>query len=117
MALRLPTFNLGCDIWRAANPTFNPPDVITTCQLRAGNHVYTGTDPDQINAPFWEILLPALTDIRDRISPGGADIAEVPAGSGRYYKVQHVDDVAKGFANEYRLAHVSKFGVWPSPIP
>lgn len=76
------------------------------------------------------LLLPALTDIRDAACASGyTDIVEVPDGSGRWYSVEYVDDVAKGFTNEYRVAVLSKAfddgyvsnhfpGLkWPSPIP
>jgi hypothetical protein len=71
--------------------------------------------------------LPAGTDIRDEgVDPGVADCVEVPAGSGRFYLVDYVDDVAKDFPNEYRIAVLVKVGgagffptfpLWPQPIP
>ncbi len=117
MAFRLPTFNLFIHVWRGANPTTNPPDVITVGQLRAGDHINTGQDSTLAGSAFWEILFPPLIDIRDLFCPSGPDIAEAPAGSGRFYLVRHVDDIAKGFANEHRQATVTKFGTWPQPIP
>jgi hypothetical protein len=47
-----------------------------------------------------------------------ADTVEVPAGSGRYYAILAVDDVARGFENEYRLALAEPaYNLWPVPIP
>jgi len=74
------------------------------------------------------LLLPAGTDIRDPYCGGVGDLVEVPEGTGRWYVVILVDDVGKGFDNEYRLAAITKvsssvyvndfgFMIWPSPIP
>jgi hypothetical protein len=58
------------------------------------------------------------TDIRDLNTATGYDIVEVPAGTGRLYLVEQVDDVGKGFLNEHRCATLSKgLFTWPSPIP
>lgn len=76
----------------------------------------------------WALLLPPLTDIRDASCNGFSDVVEVPSASGRWYVVMYVDDVAKGFANEYRTANLVKMGpdaiptavnfpYWPTPIP
>jgi hypothetical protein len=73
--------------------------------------------------------LPAGTDIRDEYCAGNIyDLVEVPSGSGRWYTTSLVDDVAKGFPNEYRLAAIRKVSgsvfpgnfpgmTWPTPIP
>ena len=55
------------------------------------------------------------------------DVVEVPSGSGRWYQVNLVDDVVKGFTNEYRIATIVKIGqnyggtapglFWPIPMP
>jgi hypothetical protein len=77
------------------------------------------------------LLLPAGTDIRDfncALAGYPYDIVEVPSGSGRWYAVGIVDDVAKGFPNEYRMAYITKISdavdsprnaglFWPTPIP
>jgi hypothetical protein len=62
-------------------------------------------------------MLPPGTDIRDPWSGTGADLVECPLGTGRFYRVAIVDDVAKGHANEYRVAMIYKVGTWPTPIP
>jgi hypothetical protein len=65
------------------------------------------------------LLLPPGTDIRSGVL-GTADDVEVPAGSGRFYEVEFVDDVGKGFANEYRVAlliQTTAWGAWPLPYP
>lgn len=77
------------------------------------------------------LLLPKLTDVRDRSVTPTPDMVEVPSGSGRWYVVVSVEDAGKGFANEHRVAYLLKassaYGgvsamdfagmVWPSPIP
>jgi hypothetical protein len=70
-----------------------------------------------LSRPCWEVLLPSRTDVRDQLTSGGTDVIECPAGTGRYYTVGLVDDVARGFDNEYRLAYVYRAYVWTSPIP
>ncbi len=117
MAYRVPNFNLTVHIWRGATGIALPPDVVTVGQLRAGIHINTGYDATLADAVYWAIALPPLVDVRDLFCASGPDKLEAPAGSGRFYLVRHVDDVAKGFPNEYRQAIVTKFSVWPQPIP
>lgn len=143
---RVPTFNLTCNIWRAANDVqANAPDVVTVASLvngRSGGFilpaVFTSTIP-QLEAALtrvqqtMSILVPKLTDIRGS-QGGGAqlgDTAELPAGSGRFYLIQWVDDVGKGFANEHRegmlwqwtlplqvaLSNPNNVPNWPYPTP
>jgi len=134
MAYTIPDFNLLVGHFR-----MSPPHDFTTSvslgqfagQLRNyGSHprgpfssatfTVTGTNVESL-------LCPAGTDIRD-ISCTGTPIdgVEIPVGSGRYYVVLHVDDVAKGFPNEYRIAALAKqafssqvanWPLWPAPIP
>lgn len=125
MAFRLPNFNLPVNIWRATNFNVGPPDVVTVGNLSPGRFVsQSGDNPDLLpvgNVVGYMVLrLPALTDIRDGQRGGivDRDFAEVPAGSQRYYVVWQVDDVAKGFANEYRFALLVKAQAgWPFPYP
>jgi hypothetical protein len=127
MGFRLPTFNIMANLWKNPNdPSFGPPDVAVGCQLRAPGKqsVSLTTDPLAPTSLLveWELLLPAGTDIADAFSSafGVGDVVEVPAGSTRYYWVEIVDDVARGFPNEYRIAYIRKtfdFGLWPRPIP
>ncbi len=49
--------------------------------------------------------------------PGGADVVEAPAGSGRLYTVSYVNDSGAGFPNEHRFAVVIKAVPWPAPLP
>jgi hypothetical protein len=73
-----------------------------------------------------ELLLPMRTDIRASWNGASEDLVEVPAGSLRFYGVYWVDDVGRGFLNEYRLALLDYFatgnatlagGPFPAPVP
>lgn len=66
---------------------------------------------------FGVLLLPPFTDIQDGFNGVGPDTVEIPAGSGRLYLANMVDDLGKGFPNEHRFAMVSKTGAWPTPVP
>jgi hypothetical protein len=70
------------------------------------------------------LKVPAHTDIR-MVGVGNGvanpDLVEVPLGSGLWYAVYAVMDVAKGFPNEYRSADLSAqsgiANLWVYPIP
>jgi hypothetical protein len=64
------------------------------------------------------LLLPKGTDIRGPQDSVAADNVEVPAFSGRWYRVVAVDDVGKGFSNEYRNAAIFAVDrLWLAPYP
>lgn len=135
MAFTIPQFNLVADLYKmfaGYDFTAKAFRVATPCQLRAyGSHpklVSFGLTLYTELRSEWCLLCPAGTDVRDSSCTGLADVVEVPSGSGRWYAVAYVDDVAKGFANEYRVAMVVKVGpddfptannfpYWPTPIP
>lgn len=120
MPFRLPSFNLNVNIWRMGTVVANPPDVVSLGNLSPGRRVGYSTSQavtsiafgaNQQNQwvelfnPVMELLLPGLTDVQTAdVAQRVGDCVEVPAGSGRYYFVVGVDDVAKGFPNEYRIA-------------
>jgi hypothetical protein len=116
MAFRLPTFNLGVNIWHFGNVVANAPDVVTVGNLTYGKRAQAGvasltagTTTRPLPSSFVQpmtLLLPPLTDIimRDAVGGGVGDCVEVPAGSGRFYAVLDVDDIGKGFVNEHRAA-------------
>jgi hypothetical protein len=74
-----------------------------------------------------ELLVPKLTDIRMGDPVNSSDLVECPAASHRLYHVFYVDDVGKGFANEFRFVIMSALDqnvvfldttiVPPRPIP
>lgn len=114
----LPTLNLTCTVSRRTAPSAIWVTVASIpCQLRAPGVRSTGQDAGRGWTFTWALITSALADVRDNVSHPAADRVEVPAGSGRLYSVEIVDDVAKGFPNEYRIAFLSKVPPWPSPIP
>lgn len=127
MGYKIPTFNLFGLVWHdyyvGIMPPVVIPDNVFACQLRySGRGPYELLLQDSTTEPTWQvgttILMPKDTDVRDHWHAGARpDLVEVPSGSGRYYFVHYVDDVAKGFANEYRIAYLGKTGDWPTPIP
>jgi len=132
MAFAVPEFNLTCAIYTGPFDTKGLHRLISPCNLAMGKRIqHYFHDPNQpgFGLGVANLLLPAGTDIRD-ISQNIAspDIVEVPTSSGRWYVVDTVDDVGKGFSNEYRFAALSKlssnYGVaattglfWPIPMP
>lgn len=123
MAFRLPQFPMSAALWSSAagTPPFLPaPRVTTPCQLRLlktaivdGANQHPGTNNVLL-------LVPPHTDVRMADGAGNAgDWAEVPQGSGRFYTVDAVEDCAKAFTNEYRVAVLRSrndlLGTWPTP--
>jgi hypothetical protein len=125
MAFQPPTFNLTCTIWRGYGPPHIPRPaggVDVPCNLstkRAANEV-----ANQFGFGMQvSLLLPKGTDVRPLYgwssAPGGGpgDVVEVPKLSGRFYEVWGVDDVGKGFLNEYRLAALEQSSGEPPAFP
>lgn len=117
MPFRLPAFTVHVNLWRNGVPLGNPPSLTFTGNLRACSRPGVAFNPLTGGSFPMEILAPRNTDIRDSQCPSGVDTIEAPAGSGRFYFTYYVDDVAKGFGNEYRFAILFKRGTWPQPIP
>ena len=99
-------------MWRLPDAPPGPVTDTFGCQLYFSSRGIFDITPG-ITAE-WEppifLRLPALTDIRP------ADQIECPAGSGRLYSVRWVDDVHKGFVNEYRVAILEQI-FQPFPLP
>lgn len=118
MAFVLPTFNLNVNVWRHVSlPHSDPPAVTCMGQLRGPSQTSATVNPTDGLAAGNYLLVPKLTDIRDASTPSNSDYVEVPAGSGRFYQVLNVDDIAKGFTNEHRYVIITKLLPWPQPIP
>ena len=127
---KIPDFGLTANVWSLwAIPT-GAPRLVTSCNLAFGRNtraISQGfSQPEPLTA-LTLLLVPKGTDLRDYANTGTTgDTVEVPAGSGRYYRVCGVDDVAKGYPNEFRFAQIFKAfddGAfypgyhWPTPIP
>jgi len=115
----IPTFNLTVDVY--TNGAYPPNAKRTTfpCNLQGGRAIRM-SDAAFVNGWSMHLLLPKGSDIRSFVTAGGQDLVDVPAGSGRHYLVMGVDDIGKGFANEFRWALLfptNAFGSWPVPIP
>ncbi len=133
LAFTVPVFPLSCAIFTAPWAASHLHRLVSPCNLAPGRRVYllpVGEDAQDFIATVATILLlPAGTDVRDwSCGAPGPDSIECPAGSGRWYCVQSVDDAGKGFDNEHRVVLMSKiFEVlngtnypglnWPIPIP
>ncbi len=117
MAFRIPEFNLLCDIWHSSvYPPVGAPDIAgVACQLAwdalADKPITISTSVISL----MKIRFPAGTDVRGAISSTGQDTIECPSGSGRFYLTRTVDDVAKGFPNEFRQA-TAQMTHCPTPL-
>jgi len=131
VAFTLPDFNLTCDIYTGPW-TSKVLRLSTDCNLAQGRRVVPVWIFEVVAPTVYtlstQLLLPAGTDVRDGSCGGQPDLVDVPAGSGRWYSVMTVDDMGKGFPNEYRLAILHKIfeqmnpvlfpgANWPTPIP
>ena len=135
MAFRIPTFNLLVNLWTAPTLKTAAPTRTFMANLSRGERE-TVLEPAYLIGYYsfrnaMQLLCPAGTDIYPNEPGAFADLVEVPAGSGRYYCVLCVDDVGKGFANEYRIAWILAYStdiahfsgnpwgatVFPRPIP
>lgn len=132
MAFTVPTFDLLCDIYTGPFPARVLRIHDQPCNLAMGRRVQQAIPasfglPEGYASP--SLLVPAGTDVRDgACGPPGVDFIECPPGTGRWYFAGYVDDVGKGFPNEYRLVALGKCyedlnaiefaGLhWPIPIP
>lgn len=118
MAYSTPQMPLTINIWTKGIGPPALPRITSPAQLRGIGH----PQPIQASvAPSVTLVmllcLPQGTDIRDGSVVSGEDTIECPAGSGRMYVCRFVDDIAKGFANEWRFALIAKIHPWPTPIP
>ena len=127
MSFTVPTFNLEANLYTGWNlvSDWGPLRATVKCNLAWGRRFqnYAQNGNFEAGVPTMSLLLPAGTDIRDGSQVGGlADGVECPAGSGRWYGVVGVDDVGRGFLNEFRVALLIKspgphLEPWPVPIP
>jgi len=119
MAFKLPTFNLTCNIYTNRNFSVSPR-LSSLCCLAIGRRVQVpasgGTATRGVVIFDMQLLLPKLTDIRFVLNTTHQDGVEVPAGSGRKYDVEWVEDAGKGFPNEHRVAWIYMTQC-PTPLP
>lgn len=121
MSFHLPNFNLFADVYHApwVVPPGRGPDAVFPCNLTPGRRqqaaLWTPSGAtDQSSRTY--ALFPPSVDVRDKVNVGGGDLVQIPSGSGVFYQVVSVHDVAKGFSNEYRVAVLQKVAT-PTPMP
>lgn len=125
MAFTIPQFNLICRIRRFIAAPYPPGGPVTgstehPCQLRLLKTAFCVNPTPSLRGATL-LCLPKGTDIRGDINGSQYDLVEVPKASGLWYSVWQVSDVAKGFANEYRVAAlnqltaIANMWVWPQP--
>lgn len=126
MAFILPTFNIICNVKTCPVPGVASKPVAPyrltnhACQLTYGRRTNAmstgGTLAAGVLSQGMNLLLPAGTDIRGPQDTVSFDMVEVPAGTGRWYSVFFVDDIAKSFSNEHRTAGLQALeGSWVAP--
>jgi IPT/TIG domain len=107
MAYRLPTWIVPCQIYNNGGGPPAAPRLIIVGNLTPG---WREMEPLPLVYPLKTLtppvflLCPKLTDIRGGNSLGGGDVVQCPSNSGRIYDVLWVEDSAKGFQNEHRIA-------------
>jgi hypothetical protein len=126
LGYRHPSFNILVNLW--TNGSYPAaPRVTTAAQFQWGKHNHINYSPpaasfsmkrgftevtevEAMNVPLPAMLLclPIDCDVRDICSTSGADLAEIPANSNRFYTVQYQDVSCVGFTNQYRIAIVTK---------
>lgn len=119
MTFRLPNFNTTVNIWHGTVPIppITSPSLSPVCNLCVGRRILLKAGLAPSYPAYMQLLAPSGTDIRSTIYGGSADTIEAPAGSGRYYTVEWVDNVATGFANQHVLAILKQTGTWTPPSP
>lgn len=129
MTYRLPTFNLTFNAWSwpayslvPAIPVGLPRVAAAPCALVFGRRVNVastgGTGTPGIPIVGMSLLVPMLTDIRGNADTVGPDLVECPAGSGRWYGLENVDDIGKGWPNEHRTGSLfAAIQMWVAPYP
>lgn len=122
MPFRIPRFNLLADVYDFFGPPFSPrpqPRLTTPANLKLiktawGLSLLTASPEGTL------LLVPIGTDIRpsDGFTLGPGDVIEFPQRSGRFYSAVGVEDVGKGFPNEYRCVAMVQAGYTGQfPIP
>lgn len=102
MSFTVPTFNLTAEVHDGDGtfPPATPVRVTVSCNMSPGSRI--AWEVTTFNPHVTYLLMPKLTDVRDAIQVVDPDVIECPAGSGLWWSVMTVQDVAKGFPNEYR---------------
>lgn len=126
MSFHVPSFPLLCHIYGGQGLGPPLPKAVTQANVRCQLQMPRGErflqTTSQGTVVIMRVLLPKGTDVRAQtIDNPNPDALEIPAGTGRFYKVLAVEDVARGFPNEARAAIIAPnpqlHGWWPFPLP
>lgn len=110
MAIRLPDFNLVCNIWRPPDVVTDPPTFTNVpCQLYIYSRTSTDIKPGAFDTynPTIMLRVPKGTDLQVD------DVVEAAAGDGWLYTVRFTDRMHRGFANEYFMGIMEQEGMVP----
>lgn len=113
---RKPTYNLAALVWTGGSGPPGPARLLTPCALRSRIFGIVSARPAVLGL-VRILLVPPKTDLRGLFQTAANDTVEVPQGSGRFYTVADVDDVARGYANEFRIATLLPVSPTPIPLP
>lgn len=117
---KLPVFPSSCIIWRGGGPTTGGTIVYNGKAEKVvwarGGLFLVGFAHSSASTPMAAVYLPAGTDVRGELSSTGSDIIQWTANQLWLYVVTHVDDVADGFSNKFRVAWVNPLSQ-PTPLP
>lgn len=116
MAFVVPNFNITCNVWHSPviPPVGLPAIAGLACQLTMDGRIITTGLGGGLRSVML-LKVPSGTDLRGQFSSTSRDTVECPAGSGRYYTCWAVDDVSRGFANQYRLGFIVQENI-PTPL-
>lgn len=112
MAYRLPTFNLLASLWTCANKPSNTSPAFTDVPVQ--KYIYSKPQQDftaDYAADLWVEYVAPIVLRFPRTDPPfdtpwpavNIGIAEVPQGSGQYYRTHWQDIAHEGFPNEYHM--------------
>lgn len=116
----VPVFPLLMNIWHGVGgitPQVGPPTIPNVpCQHVLGELDFAGVVIGGALLNSW-IKTAKNVDVHWARGMGGADVIECPAGSGLWYVVNYVANMARGFSNEHRVIVVTPGPTYPIPIP
>lgn len=116
----VPMFPLTFNVWYGTGglgPPVGPPaQAAVPCQHVLGElYYFNGAGVVGLATSF--LKMSKAIDLQWARPALGQDLVECPAGSGLYYAVLYVANMARGFTNEHRVATITPVGPFPAPLP
>jgi len=104
MPYQPPGFPARCNVYD--NGGGGPPRVVNLpCNMNGMNRDHNSYD---FGFSYQLMYFPYRSDVRDSTdAAAGGDWVELPPGSGAFYLLLAVRDVARGYPNEFRIGYVS----------